>query len=131
VRNVTNMLLVGHGGHQSRQVYVASGDTDAKEKHKSWDVSSSIQFGNVTVFHVSKTAKQQKVAPSQAYSANIDVYAELVVLIESECLIGSNSGFSEMAPMVSVSTEETRTRCSLRFNECGRDNVETQLRLLH
>jgi hypothetical protein len=34
---------------QSRQVYVASDDTDTKEKLNSWDFSNSIKFGNVTV----------------------------------------------------------------------------------
>jgi hypothetical protein len=53
---------------------VASDDTDTKEKLNSWDFSNSIKFGNVTVW----------VALSQAYISNIEVYAELVVLIESE-----------------------------------------------
>jgi len=68
---------------------------------QSWD-PAFVRVAPIEVYHVDHPSAVQN-----AQQANIDVYAELAVLLDAECLVHSHSGFSELSHQITISNLET------------------------
>lgn len=99
-----------------------------KSKIQSWDNNDTVKtMTDMQVIHTELTDTTQI---SNSYQANIDVYAELVLLIDSECLMRSRSGFSELPHRISFSNTATYERCGVRFDQCDDSDVRSATQLL-
>jgi hypothetical protein len=66
------------------------------------------------VFHIDRTDAQLR---SEAYGGNIAAWTEFMLLVETDCIVASRSGFSEAAVRISLNNE-TFDRCYAYFYEC-------------
>jgi len=58
------------------------------------------------------------------------VYAELVILLDAECLVHSRSGFSEVSHRIMISNEQTHERCGMQFDQCNDQAVTGAVQVL-
>lgn len=93
-------------------------NTTEKGLLKLWD-PDSVRIADTYVFHTELTKNS-----GQAKQGNIDSYAEVVILLNSECLVRSRSGFSELPHRISISNEDTFERCGVNFRECDSVAIE-------
>lgn len=113
-----------------RLIYVtddsySSDRRNVKKTIQSWD-PENVRINNIVVYHNDNARKTHGSADK-----NVDMFAEVVILIDSECLVRSRSGFSELAHRITLSNEQTADRCGLRFNECDDRAVQGAVNTLH
>jgi hypothetical protein len=121
--------------HQSLlDVDVASDNNVAKKTLQQWDVkdcrhqnrnisTTSFRFAKLEVFHVDRSRKWRMWHP---VAAALDVWAELLTLLDAVCLVTSRSGFSDLPTWVSPQ----QPRCQVRFDHCSAENVTIALQAL-
>ena len=75
---------------------------------------------STTLFHVDRSKTSSDFL---AEAGNVDAYAELLLLSEAVCIVGSVSTFSGLAASIS-SEAHSDARCFCIFDSCGNDNVD-------
>ena len=73
-----------------------------------------------TLFHVDRSESPD---PETLRVGNIDTYAELLLLSEASCIVGSQSTFSGIAASISTFGRE-EGRCFSMFHDCDRENFD-------
>jgi hypothetical protein len=104
--------------------YPGRDDLPVKKVIQSWD-PDSVRIANSNVFHTDLTRNGRNGA-----RGNLDAYAELVILLDSECLVRSRSGFSELPHRIAVSNKLTFERCGMQFDRCSEVAIEGATRTL-
>jgi hypothetical protein len=104
--------------------YPGRDDLPVKKVIQSWD-PDSVRIANSDVFHTDQTRNARN-----ATIGNLDAYAELVILLDSECLVRSRSGFSELPHRISVSNKLTFERCGMQFDLCSEGAIEGVIQTL-
>lgn len=97
-----------------------------KPTMQSWD-PDSVRFVNISVIHTDRTFRS---GVEDLRAAHIETYAELVVLLDSECLVRSRSGFSELPHRITISNDATMERCGVKFDECTAWAVKSAVQTL-
>jgi len=105
--------------HEPQIVLVFSDSLDFKEQAQNDDARFKFT-PSTTLFHVdrSKTSSEALLK-----AGNIDAYAELLLLSEASCIVGSHSTFSGIAASIS-SKGHGDTWCFCIFDSCSNDNYD-------
>ncbi|KAL7563612.1 hypothetical protein ACA910_013353 [Epithemia clementina (nom. ined.)] len=111
-------------------VYVAADNVDAKRQLQRWDTASNsvgTTFKTVNGLEILHIARSNGTKFQNYDLAYRQVWAELKVLIDANCLVMSRSGFSVMAS--ELSPQHPR-RCAVMFNDCGDAQVDAAIQAL-
>jgi len=105
--------------------YLASNDPDMKNFMKVKD--PTILFDNeVNIFHVDLSTRTKfgtpKTDTSQIHQGVIDAWAEVAVLVDSDCLIMSRSMFAFLAHYI-----RDETMCSVYISDCNENTVTQKI----
>jgi hypothetical protein len=127
LQNATLKETESKGG---RLIYIADDSYDGKRQDikpmiQSWD-RASVRISNVTV--VTHTERSRDKGKGNAFE---DAFADLVILIDSECLVRSRSGFSELPHRITISNEVNFQRCGIQFDECSDIAVQGSVQTLN
>jgi hypothetical protein len=119
INTVTEAIQKRCGG-DAPWTYLASDNKDAKtyiRQHVGKEVR--LQAPDVEVMHIDlhkdDEQKQQPLDEETATSSYRSVLAEFKILLDSSCLITSDSGFSRMAKIL---TRKDRAKCQIAYDRC-------------
>ena len=98
--------------------FVISDSDKAKRTIHNFD-PGNIKYGSTTIQHIDSSIPLWLAQfHRKNYQGALDTYAEWVILLESECLLRSRSGYSEVPHKISISNEVLFDRCGVQFREC-------------
>lgn len=129
-QKLQNATLKETEGKDERLVFIADDSYDGKRQDvkpmiQSWD-PVSVRISNDTV--VTHTELSRNKGQGNAF---VDAYADLVILMDSECLVRSRSGFSELPHRITLSNEVNFQRCGIKFDECSNVAVQGSVQTLN
>eukprot|EP00977_Amphora_coffeiformis_P012564 scaffold3134_cov182-Amphora_coffeaeformis.AAC.1 len=106
------------GGHRPL-AYLASDNQEAKEHVQAQHPPGMVHAPEVEIMHIDRSQAHELDNATAAYDA---VVGEFKILLDSTCLIGSDSGFSRLARDLS----RQQPRCSLMYHECADPEIVKQ-----
>ena len=112
-------VLLGHGPKPRLQGLIFSDSNAFKEKARRIDALFKY-CPTTTLFHVDKGKSPE---PKVLQLGNTDVYAELLLLSKSTCIVGSHSTFSGVAASISRFLHEDK-RCFAMFDNCEQEDYD-------
>jgi len=117
-------------------IYVAADTVDVKKVMLEWgrneeesrlrNQSTIKTLLNLEIYHIDRSNKAKFVSQPPV-DAQLDVWAEMKLLIDSTCLVMSYSKFSRLGHWLSPQ----QPRCAVLYNDCGSERVQKALEGLH
>lgn len=126
-QKLQNATLKETKGKDERLIFIADDSydgirQDVKPMIQSW-YPVSVRISNDTVVtHIDLSRDKG--------NAFVDAYADLVILMDSECLVRSRSGFSELPHRITLSNEVNFQRCGIQFDKCSDIAVQGSVQTL-
>ena len=102
---------------------MAADSSKIKELFHTMNNSQSLRSAFIDVYHTDKSSGSNVKYNEEL--AHLDVFAELLILIESTCIVTSRSGFSDLAVHLS---SQAPNRCAIPFDSCDNDSVKNAVR---
>mmetsp|Transcript_40768 Transcript_40768/g.89103 ORF Transcript_40768/g.89103 Transcript_40768/m.89103 type:complete len:468 (-) Transcript_40768:180-1583(-) len=118
-------VILSDGGERPghRPIMFVASDSE-KPKTLLAKQDDTIRSANVVIYHVDLSNNETE---ARSRSGTLSAWAEMFILSESNCIVASESGFSYVARMLSVSDQSLGPRCYARFNNCSSDQVSKYL----
>ena len=88
-------------------------------KHKIKMLSDRVKFTNSTAQHDGRSGSK-----AISSTGDIDTFAELLILSSAACIVGSFSGFSGLAALISGHLQDDSKRCFSLYDDCPADNYD-------
>ncbi|KAL3934148.1 MAG: hypothetical protein SGBAC_010070 [Bacillariaceae sp.] len=105
-------------------IYIASDEEATKTRIRDLDPQSIVLAKNMTLLHVGR--EDQKGYESKKVAGHLDAWAEILILANSACIVGSRSGYSDLAVALS-NRQRPLARCGLKFWECNETGIKNAL----